>query len=206
MSSFRRSFLAILLGFVAWGALSGLRRSLPALIGRPLISREFDWRLNKHKLTFLQLGSNSTVTVPDGDGQHSYIFIFFNYGDCYAGQADFPFWNQLPSKFDGTVKIIGITSGASPEKLRYFLDKADVRIPILYDSTDQVISELYFRGVRTPARILVDRTGAIRSIDGADYGQDSSQTAYIERVKRVLGALESGRKASGVQISIAQEF
>lgn len=147
-------------------------------------------------LPFLMNGStwpSPEFSIANGASPRHTLYIVFTEADCDKTTADVPFWNTLATEFAPDVFVVGVISGPSSPRLRYFLEREHITIPILHDSASVITDAVYNAGVLTPSKILVDADGKILRINGATNGVDSAQTVYRTSLVEAL----SHSRASG---------
>ena len=135
-------------------------------------------------------------TLPTADGasfsfpadlKESFVlFVPFTTHDCYLCYREIELWNTFLPDAAVTIKVIGVLADATPQQARYFIEKQDIRIPVVLD--DGTFFETNrIQGKVTPLKILATREGYLLDVSGTTYNQPALKEKYFARLKNVLG-------------------
>lgn len=106
--------------------------------------------------------SPGRLKFPDAPSEQLQLFIFFTITDCYTGLADVRYWSELRQEFAGRVRVIGVATGESPERIAYFLDGQGARLPTVFDEQREMFHLLeHFEFPATPVMMLVADDGRL---------------------------------------------
>jgi hypothetical protein len=115
------------------------------------------------------------------------LLVAFTYGDCYKGLGDIPFWSEIQERYRARLRVVGVTTGGSADKLRYFIEHQELAIPVYNDSAGRVFDAIYAAGYLTPAMVLIDSTGAVIRTDGGRAGNAPLQASLLVALDRIIG-------------------
>ncbi|HEB59397.1 MAG TPA: redoxin domain-containing protein [Gammaproteobacteria bacterium] len=139
---------------------------------RPYHGRPEPWPLD------LKTAGGQRVRISDYRGQVTVVNFWASW--CPPCVEEIPSLNRLKEKFTGRpFRLISINYGESPQQIRRFLKKVDVRFPVLLDEDGRVARQ--WKVVAFPSTFVIDTAGRIRyGVNAAIHWDDPAVTETLE--------------------------